>query len=130
MTLPVPTSDLARRERQIMDVVYRRGEATVAEVLADLPDPPSYSAVRAMMRKLQDKGHLTHRQDGPRYLYSPTVPRDEAREGAMQRLVRTFFGGSATRAAAALLDMESTRLSEGELDELAEIIEQARKGGR
>ncbi|HEX2188984.1 MAG TPA: BlaI/MecI/CopY family transcriptional regulator [Longimicrobiaceae bacterium] len=130
MSSASPTSDLARRERQIMDVVYRRGEATVAEVLAELPDPPSYSAVRAMLRKLQEKGHLTHRQDGPRYLYSPTVPRDEAQEGAMRRLVRTFFGGSPARAAAALLDMESTRLSDRELDELAELIEHARKGGR
>lgn len=125
-----PASDLARRERQIMDVVYRRGEATVAEVLADLPDPPSYSAVRAMLRKLQDKGHLTYRQDGPRYLYSPTVPRDEAREGAMQRLVRTFFGGSPARAVAALLDSPSTQLSDRELDELAGLIDQARSGGR
>ncbi|HEX7239500.1 MAG TPA: BlaI/MecI/CopY family transcriptional regulator [Longimicrobiaceae bacterium] len=125
-----PLTDLARRERQIMDVVYRRGEATVAEVLDDLPDPPSYSAVRAMLRKLQEKGHLLHRQDGPRYLYSPTVPRDEARETAMQRMVRTFFGGSPARAVAALLDMPSTQLSDRELDELAGMIDQARKGGR
>lgn len=129
--MPLPSlSDLARRERQIMDVVFRRGEATVAEVLEDLPDPPSYSAVRAMLRKLQDKGYLRYRQDGPRYLYSATVPRDEATESALQRLVRTFFNGSPTRAVAALLDMESAQLSDGELDELAGMIENARKGGR
>jgi len=127
---PPPLSDLARRERQIMDVVFRRGEATVAEVLDDLPDPPSYSAVRAMLRKLQDKGYLRYRQDGPRYLYSATVPRGEASESALQRLVRTFFNGSPTRAVAALLDMESAQLSDGELDELAGMIENARKGGR
>ena len=123
-------TDLARRERQIMDVIYRRGEATVAEVLDDLPDPPSYSAVRAMLRKLEDKGHLAHREDGPHYLYSPTVPRDEAQESALSRLVRTFFDGSPARAVAALLDMPSTRLSDDELSELAGMIQQARQGGR
>ena len=122
--------DLSRRERQIMDSIFRRGRATAAEVLEDLPDPPGYSAVRAMLRKLQDKGHVQVAQDGPRYVYSPTVPRDEAQESALQRLVRTFFGGSPGRAAAALLDMDSAHLSEKELDELAALIERSRKGGR
>ena len=122
--------DLTRRERQIMDSVYRRGSATAAEVLQDLPDPPSYSAVRAMLRKLHGKGYLTSAQDGPRYVYSAVIPRDEARESAMQRLVRTFFGGSPARAVAALLDSPSTQLSDGELDELAVLIDQARRGGR
>lgn len=122
--------DLSRRERQIMDSIFRRGRATAAEVLEDLPEPPGYSAVRAMLRKLQEKGHLKVAQDGPRYVYSPTIPRDEAQESALQRLVRTFFGGSPARAAAALLDMESTRMSERELNELEELIERSRKGGQ
>ena len=125
-----PLPDVSRRERQIMDSIYRRGRATAAEVLEDLPDPPSYSAVRAMLRKLQEKGHLSVQADGPRYVYSAVVPRDEAQETAMQRLVRTFFGGSPARAAAALLDMGSTQMSDAELDALEEMIERSRKGGR
>ena len=120
--------DLTRRERQIMDSIYRRGSATAADVLHDLPDPPSYSAVRAMLRKLQDKGHLTSAQEGPRYVYSPVVPRDEAQESALQRLVRTFFGGSPARAAAALLGMEPEKLTDDEMDELAGLIERNRRG--
>src|SRR5688572_20627761 len=100
---------LSRRERQIMDIVYRLGSTTAAEVLESLPDPPGYSAVRAMMRILEEKGHLTHRDDGPRYVYTPVVPRTAARQSAMRQLVRTFFDGSATQAAAALLDMSDSR---------------------
>jgi predicted transcriptional regulator len=122
--------DLSRRERQIMEIVYQRGQASVAEVLEDLPDPPSYSAVRALLRILEEKGHLKHEQDGPRYVYMPTVPRAKARDSAMQRLVRTFFDGSPEKAAAAFLDMSAARLSEDELDRLAEMIEQARREGR
>ena len=121
--------NLTRRERQIMDSIYRRGSATAAEVQGDLPDPPSYSAVRAMLRKLQEKGHVGARQDGPRYVYTPSVPRDEAREGAMERLVRTFFGGSPARAAAALLGMDGGRLEQEELDELERLIERSRTEG-
>ena len=120
--------DLTRRERQIMDSVYRRGSATVAEVLEDLPDPPSYSAVRAMLGKLQQKGHLSAEQDGPRYLYLPVVPRDEAQESALHRLVRTFFGGSPAKAAAALLGMDGGKVSDAELSELERLIERSRKG--
>lgn len=119
--------DLTRRERQIMDSVYRRGSATAAEVLEDLPDPPSYSAVRAMLRKLQDKGYLSTAQDGPRYLYSAVIPRDEARESALQRLVRTFFDGSRAKAVAALLDPDEDPLSADEMRELEELIRQRRK---
>ncbi len=119
--------DLTRRERQIMDSVYRRGSATAAEVLEDLPDPPSYSAVRAMLRKLQDKGYLSSVQDGPRYLYNAVIPRDEARESAMQRLVRTFFDGSRTKAVAALLDADEDPLSAAEMQEIEELIRQRRK---
>ena len=110
-----------------MDSVYRRGSATAAEVLQDLPDPPSYSAVRAMLRKLQDKGYLSTAQDGPRYLYSAVIPRDEARDSALQRLVRTFFDGSRVKAAAALLDADEGPLSADEMQELEELIRQRRK---
>jgi len=121
---------LSRRERQIMDVIFARGKATAAEVMEDLPDAPGYSAVRAMLRKLEDKGHVRHEQDGPRYVYAATTALEEAQESALQRLVRTFFAGSSGKAAAALLDMPSAKLTDTELDELAELIEQARKGGR
>src|ERR671925_464450 len=94
---------LSRRERQIMDIIYARGQATAAEVTAALPDPPSYSAVRALLRILEQKGHLRHEQDGPRYVFLPTVPRDRARRSAMRHLVRTFFDGSTEDAVAALL---------------------------
>jgi|SRR5262245_40157477 predicted transcriptional regulator len=120
---------LSRRERQIMDVIYRRGRATAAEVLEDLPDPPSYSAVRALLRLLEEKGHVQHEQDGPRYVYAPTVARDRARRSALKHVVRTFFDGSASEAMAALLDGE-TRLDDAELDRLSAMIEQARKEGR
>ena len=119
---------LSRRERQIMDVIYARGQATAAEVAAALPDPPSYSAVRALLRILESKGHLRHHQDGPRYVFLPVVPRDRARRSAMRNLVRTFFEGSAAQAAAALIDQ--AKLSETEFDRLAEIIEKARKEGK
>ena len=127
------TSDaaqLSRRERQIMEVVYERGRATAAEVRAHMPEPPSYSAVRAMLRILEDKGHLRHEQDGPRYVFLPTVPREEARETALRRLVRTFFGGSPEGAMAALLDLEGDRLDEQALDRIAERIDEARKEDR
>src|SRR5258706_14284062 len=95
---------LSRRERESMDSIYRRGRATVAEVLEDIPDPPSYSAVRAMLRLLEEKGHVRHEQDGPRYVFLPTVTRDRARKSALKHVVRTFFDGSATDAVAALLE--------------------------
>lgn len=120
--------DLTRRERQIMDSVYRRGAATAAEVLEDLPDPPSYSAVRAMLRKLQDKGYLVAAQDGPRYLYSAVIPRDEARESALHRLVRTFFDGSRAKAVAALLDPHEGALTEEEMRELEALIQRQKEG--
>jgi predicted transcriptional regulator len=120
--------DLTRRERQIMDSIYRRGSATAAEVLEDLPEPPGYSAVRAMLRKLQDKGYLVSQQDGPRYLYSAVIPRDEASESALHRLVRTFFDGSRAKAVAALLDPDEGALSEEEMRELEELIRRQKEG--
>lgn len=121
---------LSRRERQIMDIAYRLGSATAADVLAALPDPPSYSAVRAMLRILEEKGHLTHRHDGPRYVYSPVVPRTAARQSALRSLVRTFFDGSATQAAAALLDMSGSRLTPDEAEQLTRLIVKAKREGK
>ena len=123
-------AQLSRRERQIMDVVYRLGKAAVTDVLERLPDPPSYSAVRALMRILEEKGHLSHEQDGPRYVYLPTVPRDAAQASALSHMVRTFFGGSAEAAVAALLDLPEHGMSEGELSRLSRLIDDARGQGR
>ncbi len=119
---------LSRRERQIMDIVYARGQATAAEVTAALADPPSYSAVRALLRILEEKGHLRHEQEGPRYVFLPVVSRDRARRSALRNLVKTFFGGSSAQAAAALIDQGE--LSEDEVARLSEAIEKARKEGR
>jgi predicted transcriptional regulator len=122
------TEQLSRRERQIMDVIYARGQATAAEVTAALPDPPSYSAVRALLRILEQKGHLRHQEDGPRYVFLPTVSRDRARRSALRNLVRTFFDGSPAQAAAALIDQAD--LTDDEMDRLAALIDKARKEGR
>ena len=119
---------LSRRERQIMDIVYARGQATAAEVTATLADPPSYSAVRALLRILEQKGHLRHRQEGPRYVFYPIVSRDRARRSALKNLVRTFFDGSSAQAAAALIDQ--SQLSGEDFDRLSEAIDKARKEGR
>src|SRR3954462_4119595 len=127
--MPEAAAQLSRRERQIMDVIYRRGRATAAEVLEDIPDPPSYSAVRAMLRLLEEKGHVRHEQDGPRYVFLPTVNRDRARKSALKHVVRTFFDGSATDAVAALLEGDG-KLSGSELDRLSQIIDDARQEGR
>lgn len=125
MSIPTP---LSRRERQIMDIIYRRGRATAAEVLDELPDPPSYSAVRAALRLLEEKGQLRHEQDGARYVYLPTVPRESASRSALGHVVRTFFGGSAEQVVNALV--EERQLSPSELDRLASLIERARREGR
>jgi BlaI family transcriptional regulator, penicillinase repressor len=124
-----PHHDLSRRERQIVDILYTQGRATAAEVLAALPDPPSYSAVRAMLRILEDKGHVRHEQDGPRYVYLPTVGRDRAKKTALRHVLQTFFNGSAEQALSALLDESDTRLSDLELDRLARLIDRARRTG-
>jgi len=121
--------DLSRRERQILDILYQRGQATAAEVQSALPEPPSYSAVRALLRILEEKGHVRHEQDGPRYVYVPTVARDNAQRSAMRHLLQTFFDGSAEQAISALLDDSSAKLSSAELDRLARMIDTARKSG-
>ena len=124
-----PHLDLSRRERQIVDILYAQGRATAAEVQSALPDPPSYSAVRAMLRILEDKGHVRHEQDGPRYVYLPTIARDRAKRTALRHVLQTFFDGSAEQAISALLDSSDTRLSDRELDRLAKLIDQARRTG-
>jgi len=121
---------LSRRERQIMDVLHARTSVTVAEVRAALPDPPGYSAVRALLRILEAKGHVRHRQDGARYVYLPCVSQQAASRSALKRVVSTFFRGSVTQAMAALLEHADTELSDTELAKLQKIIKQAKKEGR
>jgi predicted transcriptional regulator len=121
---------LSRRERQIMDILYREGRAAAGEVLERLPEPPGYSAVRAMLRVLENKGHLTHVLENGRYVYRPTVPRERARRSALQNLLQTFFEGSPEKAVAALLSESKSRLSEDELERLSRLIAEARKEGR
>jgi len=113
-----------------MDILYRRGEATVAEVMADLPDPPTYSAVRSVLRILMEKQLITHREDGPRYVYLPAVNTDRAADDAMKHVIRTFFDGSAQQAVAAVLRMSDAKLTDDEIAELSERIAKARISGR
>ncbi len=125
-----PDHRLSRRERQIRDVLHARGEAGAAEVQAALPDAPGYSAVRALLRILEAKGHARHREEGGRYIYSPRVSRQTARRSALKRVIATFFGGSVSQAMAALLEAPDTTLSKDELKRLEQLIEQARKENR
>ena len=119
--------ELSRRERQIMDILFRLRRAGASEVRDQLPDPPSYSAVRTMLSRLEEKGHVTHERDGQRYVYRPTVDREAARETAVERVVRTFFEGSPGKTVAALLDRSARELSDEELDRLAELIDRMRE---
>jgi predicted transcriptional regulator len=121
---------LSRRERQIIDVLYRHGRATAADVMAELPGNPSYSTVRTQLRVLEVKGHVRHDDDGQRYVYSPAVPRGTVRRSALKHLVETFFDGSVEQTVAALLGGDAARLSNGELERIAELIDKARKDGR
>jgi predicted transcriptional regulator len=124
-------SDLGRRERQIMDVLFRRGRATAAEVLEDLPDPPSYSAVRGMLRLLEDKGYVAHDWDGPRHVFRPTADTRQVQRSAAKHLLQTFFNNSMESAVAAMLGVADRPLTSQELDRLSKLIEQTRKkGGR
>ena len=122
-----PGSDLGRRERQIMEIVYRRGRATVSDVLGELPDPPSYSSVRGMLRYLEEKGHLRHEADGPRFVYFPTVRKQDARRSALAGVVRTFFDGSTSTAMAALL--EAKPISREEYERLSRLLERSVESG-
>jgi predicted transcriptional regulator len=119
-------TSLTRRERQIMDILFRRGRATAAEVMEDLPGSPSYSTVRTQLRVLEDKGHVRHEEEGVRYVYVPAVRRHAARKSALKHLVDTFFDGSAEKAVAALLGGEASRVSGDELDRIADLISRAR----
>ncbi len=123
-------SHLSRRERQIMDVLYRLGRASAADVREALPDPPSYSSVRTLLRVLEEKGHLKHGKEGSRYIYLPKRPRARAAKAAMKQVMRTFFQDSAEKAVAALLDVADKDLSEADLDRLAQLIEDAKRGGK
>lgn len=128
--MPNSQKNLSRRERQIMDIIYRKGQATAAEVMENLPDPPGYSAVRAMLKILEDKGHLRHKQQGPRYVFLPKVSREKAKRSAVKHLLQTFFDGSAASAVATLLDVSRSDLSNADLDRLNRLISKAKKEGR
>ena len=121
--------NLSRRERQIMDILYRHGRASAAEIHAAMPDRPSYSAVRAKLRVLEEKGQVRHEEESLHYVYLPTVRRDTARRSALQHVLSTFFEGSVEQAVAALLDLSAARLSGNDLDRISKLIEEARKEG-
>ncbi len=121
---------LSRRERQIMDILYREGKSSASEVRAAMPDAPGYSAVRAMLRVLEEKGHVKHQVEGMRYVYLPTVTRDKAKRSAVKQLLDTFFHDSPEQVVAALLDVSSTRITREELSRMAEMIEKAKKEGK
>jgi predicted transcriptional regulator len=130
MPNPPPLSALTRRESQIMEILFRRGQATAAEVLAEMPEAPSYSTARKLLEILEEKGYVRHAQDGPRYVYSPLVAADDARNSALEQMVRTFFQGSIGSAVTALLELQGPKLSDEELDRIAKLAEQAKKEGR
>ncbi|HEV2198198.1 MAG TPA: BlaI/MecI/CopY family transcriptional regulator [Bryobacteraceae bacterium] len=121
---------LSRRERQIMEALYRLGKASAADIRGALPNPPSYTAVRTHLTILQGKGHVRHRSDGPRYIYEPVVPREEMAKATIEGVLLTFFGNSVERFVATLLDRKESQISPEQLDRLAQVIERARKEGR
>jgi predicted transcriptional regulator len=121
--------NLSRRERQIMDILYQRGRATAQEILDAMPDPPTYSAVRAKLRVLEEKGHIRHQEEALRYVYLPVVARDSARKSALRHMVATFFAGSVQDTVAALLDLSAANLKKADLDRIEELIAQAKKEG-
>ena len=124
-----PHSNLSRRERQIMDILYRVDEASAADVMEQLPSPPGYSAVRAMLSVLEKKGHILHRKQGPRYVFRPVVPHEQATKSAVKHLLNTFFDGSMEEAVAALISAKGSNLSDEELERITRLIENARKEG-
>jgi predicted transcriptional regulator len=126
----MPKPPLTRREREIMEILHRLRRATAHEVQENLAEPPSYSAVRALLRLLEERGHVKHVEEGQRYVYSPVAAPSEARRSALSQVVRTFFGGSVEQAVAALVDSSRPKLSQEELDRIAQVIERARKEGR
>ncbi len=124
-----PHNALTRRERQIMDILYRRGKATANDVMEELPGDPSYSTVRTQLRVLETKGHVRHEEEGLRYIYSPAVPRHAVRRSALRHLVETFFDGSTEKVVSALLGGEGTKISDAELERIAEVVAKAKKEG-
>jgi predicted transcriptional regulator len=126
--MPASHVTLSRRERQIMDVLYQKGKATAAEVMELLPDPPGYSSVRALLRILEEKGHIRHEMEGSKYVFIPSVHRDKAKRSAIRHLVQTFFDGSPEQAVAALLDLSAPGLSDEEVDRMTRLIEKSREG--
>jgi BlaI family transcriptional regulator, penicillinase repressor len=128
--VPDETRDLSRRERQIMDFLFRVGRATAADVMEGIPDAPSYSAVRALLRILETKGHIRHEEEGRAYVYMPLVRRADARQSALSHLLKTFFDNSAEQAVAALLAVKGEKMSEAELDRMSKLIDAAKKEGR
>ena len=122
--------NLSRRERQIMDILYQRGKGSASEVREAMEAAPGYSAVRAMLRVLEEKGHVKHQAEGLKYVYVPVVARDKAKRSAVKHVMETFFNGSAEQIVAALLDVSSTRLTREELDRMSEMIEQAKREGK
>jgi predicted transcriptional regulator len=130
MTKTTETPALSRRERQVMDILHRRSGATVAEIMGDLPDPPTYSAVRSVLRILSEKSLITHKEDGPRYVYYPAVPTERASEDMLAHVVRTYFAGSPEQAVTALLRMSDVDLDDAEVKRLRATISRARQSGR
>ena len=130
MTKKSPTDDLSRRERQVMEILHRRGESTVAEIMSELPDPPTYSAVRSILRILSEKQLIQYKEDGPRYVYFPAAPTEEARDEVLEHVVRTYFGGSAEQAVTALLRISDADISDSEVERLREKIRTTRQSGR
>jgi predicted transcriptional regulator len=126
----VNAAQLSRRERQIMDILYQRGKSAASEVREAMPNAPSYSAVRAMLRVLEEKGHVRHRSEGLRYIYLPTVTHDKAKRSAVKHLLDTFFNDAPEDVVAALLDVSSTRMTREELDRMSEMIEKAKRDGK
>lgn len=122
--------ELSRRERQIIDILYQRGKASAQEVRGAMPDAPTYSTVRALLRVLEEKGHIEHQNEGLKYVYAPLVKRDKAKRSAVKHLVETFFHDSPAQVVAALLDVSAKRLTGEELDRMAAMIEKAKKEGR
>jgi predicted transcriptional regulator len=125
-----PPEELTRRERQVMNILHRRGASTVTEIMDELPDPPTYSAVRSILRILGEKKLVRHREDGPRYIYEPAESPDRVRESALEHVVDTYFAGSTEQAVTALLRLSDTDMSEAEIKRLREKIRGARSGGR
>lgn len=130
MTDKTESGDLSRRERQVMDILYRRAEATVAEIMTELPDPPTYSAVRSVLRILGEKGLIRYKEDGPRYVYFPARDTEEARDDVLAHVVRTYFAGSPEQAVTALLRMSDVDMKDAEIERLRETIRRARQSGR